>query len=56
MSTLPLGTVIPELRMMSYLLPNQHDEIAQLATERKVVKMQKLTKHYLDWHFVAESH
>ncbi|KAH1010956.1 hypothetical protein HUJ04_000407 [Dendroctonus ponderosae] len=42
-STLPLGTVIPELRMMSYLLPNQHDEIIQLVTERK-----KNIEHYLN--------
>lgn len=33
-STLPLGTSIPELRLMSYLVPNQHKNIEKRVSER----------------------
>ncbi|KAL1509905.1 hypothetical protein ABEB36_004571 [Hypothenemus hampei] len=41
-STLPLGTILPELRSMSYLLPNQHSIIANEVLKRQKSIEEKL--------------
>ncbi|CAG9764038.1 unnamed protein product [Ceutorhynchus assimilis] len=41
-STLPLGTVVSELRTMAYLLPDKHEEITSRVEERKKNILSKL--------------